>query len=69
MATNEIPQEYYIFFIIIGLFELVLKGIALWQAAKRGEKGWYISILVFNTVGLLPLIYILFFSKKDVNKS
>ena len=69
MITNEIPQEYYIFFIIIGLFELVLKGIALWQAAKRGEKGWYISILVFNTVGLLPLIYILFFSKKDVNKS
>lgn len=38
MATNEIPQEYYIFFIIIGLFELALKGIALWQAAKRGEK-------------------------------
>ncbi|MGI6341272.1 MAG: DUF5652 family protein [Minisyncoccales bacterium] len=69
MTTNEIPQEYYIFFIIIGLFELVLKGIALWQAAKRGEKGWYISILIFNTVGLLPLIYILFFSKKDVNKS
>lgn len=69
MITNEIPQEYYIFFIIIGLFELVLKGIALWQAAKRGEKGWYISILIFNTVGLLPLIYILFFSKKDVNKS
>lgn len=69
MATNEIPQEYYIFFIIIGLFELALKGIALWQAAKRGEKGWYISILILNTVGLLPLIYILFFSKKDVNKS
>lgn len=38
MATNEIPQEYYIFFIIIGLFELVLKGIALCKQLREEKK-------------------------------
>lgn len=40
------------------LWEAVWKGIAMWHAARRGQKGWYITILVLNTLGILPIIYI-----------
>lgn len=59
--------------IILGVFvfvELILKGFALWRAAKRSDKVWYIAILVLNTLGLLPFIYLIITRKKDdVNKS
>ncbi len=44
--------------------ELVLKGFALWVAARKGAKVWYILLLVLNTVGILPLAYIFYFSKQ-----
>lgn len=59
--------------IILGIFvfmELILKGFALWRAARRGDKVWYIAILIFNTLGLLPLVYLIITRKKDdANKS
>jgi len=50
---------------IIGvLWEAVWKGIALWRAARNGHQIWFILLLIVNSVGILPIIYILFFSKK-----
>lgn len=40
-------------------WELVWKGLALWRAARRGEQVWFIAILVLNTLGILPIIYLL----------
>ncbi|MFC2044743.1 DUF5652 family protein [Chloroflexota bacterium] len=46
------------------VWELVWKGIALWRAGKNGHKVWFIAILIFNTIGILPIVYIFGFSKK-----
>lgn len=46
------------------IWELVIKGFGLWRAARNADKGWFILILLLNTVGILPLIYILWFGKK-----
>jgi len=51
-------------FIIGALWEVVWKGIALWRAARNGHQIWFIFLLIVNSVGILPIIYILFFSKK-----
>lgn len=59
------------FFAIIALVALALKGIALWHAGRRGEKWWFIAILVINTLGILELVYLIFFAKvwfKDLTK-
>lgn len=40
------------------LAEAVLKGFALWRAARMGSIGWFIALLVFNTAGILPLVYL-----------
>ena len=45
---------------ILLLWELVWKGIALWKAAREGQKYWFIAILILSTVGILPIIYIFF---------
>jgi len=52
-------------FILILLYTIPLKGIALWRAAKNNHKWWFIALLVLNTLGLLELLYIFVFSKKE----
>lgn len=43
----------------LALLDLVLKGFALWRAAKRGQQVWFIALLVVNSLGILPAIYLL----------
>jgi len=60
------------FFIIAALwllFTIVLKGYALWHAAKRGQIWWFVALMIFNTLGILELIYIVFFLKKWPGKA
>ena len=47
------------FIVLLVIWELIWKGIALWYAARNGHKGWFIAILILNTAGILPIIYIL----------
>jgi hypothetical protein len=51
-------------FIMALLFELVMKGIALWKCGRNNQPGWFIAILIINSAGLLPIIYLLAFQKK-----
>ena len=34
----------------------------MWRAAKRDSKVWFVLLLVLNTAGLLPILYIVFTS-------
>jgi len=61
------PQQIYLIVLLV-IWELICKGIALWQAARNKQLGWYIAILIINTVGILPLVYIYFFSPKASKK-
>ncbi|MDD4358220.1 MAG: DUF5652 family protein [Candidatus Pacebacteria bacterium] len=65
---EELPQNVVTLIIIISIFEGILKAFALWKAAKKGSKPWYIAMFVLNTAGLLPIIYLLFIDKNNVNK-
>ena len=44
--------------LVIILWSLVWKGLALWRAAQRGEKAWFIVLLILNTAGILEIIYL-----------
>ncbi|HZZ98814.1 MAG TPA: DUF5652 family protein [Candidatus Saccharimonadia bacterium] len=56
---------YFTEFIVAAiLLELVLKGFALWRAGRNNQSVWFIVLLVCNTVGILPLIYLLFFQRR-----
>jgi|GEM_PF-1225784 len=47
-----------VFFVLI-VAVVVLKGFALWRAARNGHKGWFVAMLVINLMGILEIIYLL----------
>ena len=50
------------------IWELVWKGLALWRAAQNRHKYWFIALLLLNTIGILPIIYILMFRPRSAVK-
>lgn len=62
ISNTTIPT----FWIVIAtLWTLIWKGIALWKAAKNNDKVWYIVLLIVNTLGILEILYIFVFSKRE----
>ncbi len=45
--------------ILIALWDGVWKVIAMWKSARNNQLAWFICIAIFNTVGILPIIYLL----------
>jgi len=50
---------------LLFLWVIFWKGLALWKAARLGHKGWFVALLIINTAGILDILYIYFFSRKD----
>jgi hypothetical protein len=46
------------------VWEAAWKGVALWRAGRSANLVWFICLFIFNTLGILPIIYIFAFSKK-----
>lgn len=51
-------------FAVLAVWTIIWKGLALWKAAENKSKPWFIVLLLVNTIGILEIIYIFFFSKK-----
>ncbi len=64
MEQIIIESQWVWVVVIIGLWSLPWKGIALWKAAQQKEKWWFIILLITNTVAILEISYIFIFSKK-----
>jgi hypothetical protein len=48
---------------VIQVWSIPWKGLALWVAAKKNDKWWFIALLVLQTLGILDIIYIFFIAK------
>ena len=53
------PTWAIVLVILLALFDGVMKLIAMWYAAGRKQLAWFICLAIFNTVGILPIIYLL----------
>ena len=42
--------------------------IAYWKAGRNNQLGWFIALAVLNTMGILPILYLLFFQKSKERK-
>lgn len=54
--------------LLIVLWTLPWKGVALWKASLNNQKVWFIALLVLNTFAILEITYIFYFSKKKKPK-
>jgi len=60
--------DWSTFWIIIAiLWALPWKSWALWRAAINKQKTWFISLIIIQSIGILPILY-LFYFQKDKNK-
>lgn len=48
---------------VVALWSAVWTGLALWHAARREQKGWFILFLLVHTAGILEIIYLIFVVK------
>ncbi|MBT3304084.1 hypothetical protein HN592_01400 [Candidatus Woesearchaeota archaeon] len=55
------------------VWSIIIKAIALWKSARRGQTAWFVILVIFQTVGILEIIYLAAFQKhqrvrRKVNK-
>ena len=62
------PEFFHIFIglwlVVFIIWEIFWKGLALWHSARRGQYWWFVVMLLINTIGILPIIYLFFIAKK-----
>jgi hypothetical protein len=62
-AFGLAPSVFWILFAILAVWTIIIKGVALWHAARGSQKAWFIALLIINTFGILEIIYLLGFRK------
>lgn len=72
MVTAEMDisfiEDNFWLLVLATLWTIPWKGYALWKAAGYRQKGWFIALLVINTLAILEITYIFYFSKKQEEK-
>ena len=51
--------------LVIVMWVVIWKGLGLWFSAQNKQKNWFIAMLILNTLGLLPIIYLIWFKPRD----
>jgi len=74
MNMNVAPHEFPVWLallipviILLALWDGVWKVIGMWKSARNKQLVWFICIAVFNTIGILPIVY-LTLCQKDRNQ-
>ena len=60
-VTASIP-----IFVILGIWSMIWKGIALYKAGGRKDLAWFVVLFIVNTLGILEIFYIFYFSKRSL---
>jgi len=50
---------------IVAIVDFLLKGVTLWKSAQGKQKAWFVALLIINSAGILPIIYLLVNKKKN----
>lgn len=61
---NFILQNLWIIWLAV-IWTIPWKGVALWKAAKNGDKIWFVVLFIFNTLAILEIIYIFAICRKQ----
>ncbi|GEM_PF-832268 len=50
--------------LVLVVWTLVWKGLALWRSARADQPVWFVVLLIVNTVGILEILYLVFFAPR-----
>lgn len=55
--------------LVVALWTIAIKGYALWTSARAGQNKWFIILLVINTLGILEIVYLIWYRPKSSHNS
>lgn len=58
MFFSENPEYLAWLFVLLGLWTIPWKALALWKSSRRGQIGWFIFFILINTLGIIEIIYL-----------
>jgi len=62
---NDFTFTNFLFLLVpLVLLDLILKGLALWKAGNNRQGVWFFFLFIVNSLGILSLVYLVFFSGK-----
>ncbi len=67
-ASNPLFQLSGPILLLIIAWNMAWKGMSMWRAARLKDKTWFITLLLVNTLGILDILYLQFFSKMGKKK-
>lgn len=66
---SPFDSSYFPLIVVIVLVVIVWggiwKSIALWHAGRDNDLAWFVILCIFNTVGILEIIYIFAVSRTN----
>ena len=65
MDYNNLTDTQIMLIAVIAVWEMIWKGFALWRASKNNHQNWFIALIVINSLGILPIIYLLTHKAED----
>jgi hypothetical protein len=68
LADGSVVYSVWLVLILVFLmlWELVWKGLGMWRAGRKNQPVWFVLILILNTLGILPIVYLVL--SKDKKK-
>jgi uncharacterized protein DUF5652 len=57
-AGDIFPGWLIALIVVVGIWEVVWKAIALWRAGNDRNLLWFVLMFVLNTAGILEIVYI-----------
>lgn len=60
--------KYAMVYLLLAIWALAWKGVAIWKAVTNRQRNWFIALLITNTFGILEIIYIFYFQKREGEK-
>lgn len=57
----QVPGQDPLLFVglvLLSIWAVFWKGLALWHAAKSNERWWFLVLLIVNTMGILEIVYL-----------
>jgi len=62
LKEGEVRMWMLIAMLFLVISELVWKAIALWAAAKKNDRIWFVIMFILSTGGILPIVYLKFYT-------
>jgi len=66
-SIQEMILPFLPFIIFFVLWEVIWKLLAMWRAAQNRQPGWFICLALINTMGILPILYLLLVKNKNTH--